>query len=188
MTSPGADSDGPTLARDARQRRVALGEHRMAKQQSQRSALSQALALLARRAYSRAELTQRLQQKGYSDEDVAAALERVQEYGYVNDEEVAEAVFREAARRHKGPVWVARKLAARGVPEELAAPRVRRSESVARERARELLRKKRGGMAAGGLATRQKLYRFLLGQGYPQSLARHLSHEHAAHETSGGGA
>ncbi len=52
--------------------------------------MSAALRLLALRGRSEAELTHRLQQKGFSAETIAACLQRCRELGYVNDRQFAD--------------------------------------------------------------------------------------------------
>ena len=49
------------------------------------NALSAALRLLARREHSETELAGRLKRKGFVDADIAAALERCRELGYMDD-------------------------------------------------------------------------------------------------------
>ncbi|MDX9709567.1 MAG: regulatory protein RecX [Trichloromonas sp.] len=44
-----------------------------------------ALTLLARRDRSEGELTERLRRKGFTEEEIAATLERCREYGYLDD-------------------------------------------------------------------------------------------------------
>lgn len=54
-----------------------------------KSALEQALASLSRRALTRHELVKRLAAKGYSEEQIQEALQKVTEWGYIDDRRLA---------------------------------------------------------------------------------------------------
>ena len=53
---------------------------------AEKTALVQAVDLLARQEHSTAKLTEKLRQRGYAAEEIAAAIERLTERGYLNDE------------------------------------------------------------------------------------------------------
>lgn len=55
------------------------------KDTDKKSALDTALTYLSRRALSHYELQTKLEQKGYSEAEIAETLERVEGWGYVND-------------------------------------------------------------------------------------------------------
>jgi regulatory protein len=75
-----------------------------------------AIALLAMRAYSTHELTQRLRRRGYGPEEIAAVVARLTAARYLDDAEYARAWARSRARRLSlGPARLARELRARGV-------------------------------------------------------------------------
>jgi len=84
-------------------------------------AMAAALRLLARRGYSETELEARLQQKGFAAAQVAEALQRCRQFGYLDDGRFA----RERARAlMRGGRAVGRSvladLARRGIPEGIA--------------------------------------------------------------------
>lgn len=54
-----------------------------------KTALDAALGYLSRRLLTRFEMVQRLGQKGFSTEEIEKALERLTEWGYLNDREYA---------------------------------------------------------------------------------------------------
>ncbi|WP_041219413.1 regulatory protein RecX [Desulfitobacterium dichloroeliminans] len=56
-----------------------------------KGALDTALTYLSRRILSRYELVQRLTKKGFSEQEINSALERLLEWGYINDQEYARA-------------------------------------------------------------------------------------------------
>jgi regulatory protein len=80
-------------------------------------ALDAGMRLLARRAHSRAELRQKLARRGYEPDEVAAAMVRLDELGYLNDGAYARAMV--ALRSGlRGRRLIAAELAQRGVGRE----------------------------------------------------------------------
>lgn len=78
------------------------------------SALDAGLRLLARRAHSRVELLLKLTRRGYEGTATRAALRRLEELGYLDDQSFARSfVRRKGASR--GPRALSADLAARGV-------------------------------------------------------------------------
>jgi regulatory protein len=75
-----------------------------------------ALRLLARRAHTRAELERKLAVRDFPAEAVTAALDRIEQAGYLRASDFAEAICIEARRRAKGRRWVEHKLYQAGVP------------------------------------------------------------------------
>lgn len=98
--------------------------------------LDLALRALASRAYSVAELREKLTRRAANEEDVAAVLDRLREYGYVNDRKLADA-FASArlANQGLGKARVVRDLrkrrVARGVAESAAEEAYRGADEVA---------------------------------------------------------
>lgn len=72
------------------------------------------LRLLGGRAHSRAELQQKLGRRGYTPEEVDAAVARLDELGYVNDLSFAEGLVR-VRSASRGPRALSAELARRGV-------------------------------------------------------------------------
>jgi regulatory protein len=86
------------------------------------TALDTALRLLARRPHFRAELERKLSQRGYPEEEIAEALARVAELGYLDDLGLARAeVGRLRARRGLSGAAVAAELGRKGVDAEVVA-------------------------------------------------------------------
>ncbi len=75
-----------------------------------RSAHERALTLLGRREYSRRELAMWLIQSGYSETDVEAALERLLEQGYQNDQRFGEMLVRTRIAQGYGPLRIRAEL------------------------------------------------------------------------------
>jgi len=134
------------------------------------SAFDTAVRLLEGRAKSRARLEQALLARGHSEAEIAAALERVTQLGYVNDDRYAEAKARTELAKGRALEDVQRRLEADGVGAGLAARAARAAADEAGydalSTARALLRKKR--------LTGAKAARFLAGRGFPEDIIERL--------------
>ncbi|MDR0884054.1 MAG: recombination regulator RecX [Oscillospiraceae bacterium] len=75
-----------------------------------------ALDLLARRAHSVAELTRKLAERGYSEEQIDSTIARLEDYGFLNDQAYATHLA-EKLRDSRGfaPRRIAQELRQRGV-------------------------------------------------------------------------
>lgn len=82
---------------------------------SRNSPVGAALSLLAVRPHTGAEVRRKLQRKGYTEEEIAAALLRLQELDLLDDRAVGEAVLRQRARRPVGVRALAADLRRRGL-------------------------------------------------------------------------
>ncbi len=80
------------------------------------SAKAQAAQLLSHRPLSKKELEQRLQKKGQTTEDAAAAAQRMEELGVVNDAEYARMLVHSYDRRGYGPRRIRHQLQQHGIP------------------------------------------------------------------------
>jgi len=78
------------------------------------TALDAALRLLARRAHSRVELLLKLTRRGYEGGPIRAALSRLQELGYIDDQAFARSFVRRRGSS-RGPRALSAELAGRGV-------------------------------------------------------------------------
>ena len=84
------------------------------------SALDYAAGLLDARAYSSAELRKKLEDRGYPEEDADQAIEKLTEYGYINDEAFAENMVRKGAGAGKSSRRVAAEMARKGLDSDAA--------------------------------------------------------------------
>src|SRR3712207_93103 len=82
-------------------------------------AMSRALGYLGYRARSEKEVRERLRRYGYGEETIEGVIERLQELGYLDDEDFARLVVSEKARRY-GPRRVTAELSRSGVGAEPA--------------------------------------------------------------------
>ena len=78
-----------------------------------------ALRALERRDYSARELTRKLLDKGYEEEEAAAAVERLMELGFVDDARYAPLLVRHYAAKGYGAQRVKQELSRRGFAREL---------------------------------------------------------------------
>jgi regulatory protein len=132
------------------------------------SALDRAVKLLAGRPKSRARLEQALLSKGHAPDEVAAALERVAQLGYLDDRRYAESKARAALAEGKAPRAAIQKLHAEGVDSAVAEAAV---EAAAREAAYDPL------SAAKALVRKRRLSgaraaRLLAARGFPEDVVR----------------
>ncbi len=85
-----------------------------------KNALDYAAGLLDARAYSSAELKKKLESRGYAAEEIAEALEKLKDYGYVNDEEYAENMVRRGSEQGKSSRRVKAELKLKGIDPDAA--------------------------------------------------------------------
>ena len=147
-------------------------------------AMNRALHFLGYRARSRREVRERLQRYGYGEETVEVVVGRLEELGYLDDEEFARAAAREKARRY-GPRRVLGELRRSGVDAELAQGVVndefaQRSEL---EEARSLAARRynRGGSDAEA----RRVYGFLMRRGYSAEVCAEVAREYRGAQGAG---
>jgi len=131
-----------------------------------------AVALLARREHSRAELARKLARHAESDADVQAVLDELARRKLLSDDRYA-AARGEALARKFGAARVVRELRDKGVaPDalETVAHQLKGSELA---RAREVWQK-RFGAPAGNAAERARQGRFLQARGFPYDVIRRV--------------
>lgn len=87
----------------------------------ERSAYDRALVLLSAREHSRSELELKLSARGYSDEEISLALDRLEEAGLQSDRRFAECYIRGRLRRNpEGKGILVLRLREKGVDASLA--------------------------------------------------------------------
>ena len=147
-------------------------------------AMNRALHFLGYRARSRREVRERLRRYGYGEETIEGVVVRLEELGYLDDEEFARAAAREKARRY-GPRRVLGELRRSGVDAELAQGVVddefaQRSEL---EEARSLAARRynRGGSDAEA----RRVYGFLMRRGYSAEVCAEVAREYRGAQGAG---
>ena len=139
-----------------------------------------AIRLLARREYSRAELERRLSAKGHAAEEIGQVLDALADEGLQSDERFAEVFVRSRIARGQGPIKIRAGLGERGIDAEqarLALDGIQSGESVDWfELASDTLAKRFSGPGEGP-RERARRERFLAGRGFDFDQVRHaLAH------------
>ncbi len=138
-------------------------------------AMSRALNILGYRARAVGELCERLGRAGYAAETVDVVVRRLEEIGYLDDEEFARETARGKARKY-GPRRIVEELRRSGVAEEVARGAVEeefeeRSEyGIALEAAR-----RRYNTGGGSDAIARRVYGFLVRRGYSAEICAEVA-------------
>lgn len=139
-----------------------------------------ALNLMSFRDHSHKELSQKLTRRGANKEQVEESLEKLTEYGILDDERYAQRVYEAwLAKRVYGRQHLQAELSKRGVPQQYCAPileqftdalEAERAELAAEQFCKLNRRKIVLGMASSDPKDRQKLYaaagRYLATRGF----------------------
>ena len=140
------------------------------------SAYSKALDLAARRERSARDLGRKLSQKGYDREESAAAIERLQELDFQNDDRFAGALVRTRAGQGHGPRRIVAELRGHGVDEARVRALFAQEDIDWNALARDLYRRRYGSRPAADRAETAKRAGFLLRRGFDAATVRGLTH------------
>lgn len=135
---------------------------------TEKSALSIALGILARRDHSLYELTQKLEQKSIPDDAIQAVLATCKARKYLDDQRFAENYVQYRARSGFGPQRIVAELQQKGVAEADYRDFVYAQEMAWPSRAREVWEKK-FKTAATDRQTQGKQVRFMQQRGFLMS-------------------
>lgn len=127
-----------------------------------------ALALLARREHSRAELARKLSAHGEADE-IAALLDALEQERLLSDDRFAESL-RNTRQGRYGSLRLRQELRDKGVAAGRIAEEVERARAADLEAARAVWDKKFGTPPTDA-RDRARQMRFLLGRGFPMEVA-----------------
>lgn len=106
---------------------------------SSKTAWEAALKKLSYRDYSTAEIESFLSQQEFSSQDIQSTLQRLQDYRFLSDDRLANALVRGSS--HKGNRWIEQKLKKRKISESVAHTALEASSSEF-QRAQEVAQKK----------------------------------------------
>lgn len=123
-----------------------------------------ALALLARREHSRAELTRKLGAAGFAQEEMGALLDEFEAKNWLSDRRFAESYVADHCAR-AGSIKLTYDLRQRGVPDAIIEAVLSDSRDSELDRAREVWSKKFGTPAVDA-AEKAKQMRFLQSRGF----------------------
>jgi regulatory protein len=133
---------------------------------------ARALRHLARREYTRHELTLKLAPHAESAAEIAQVLDDFTQRGWLSEQRAAEQIAHARQGRY-GPVRIRRDLEAKGVPAEVVSATVAAVKGGELEAARTVWRRKFRAPPAGA-AERAKQSRFLLGRGFSSAVITQL--------------
>lgn len=140
------------------------------------SAYDKALGLLARREQSRRELGRKLGQKGYERSEADAALDRLGEQRFQDDERFAGMLVRNRAGQGYGPQRIRMELKTHGVDDAAIRRLLDDAGTDWNASAAGQLRKRYGGTASADYAERTKRAQFLLRRGFSAATVRSVTH------------
>ena len=123
-----------------------------------------AVALLARRDYSAAELSRKLAERGFSPDTARGVVAELAASGSLNESRYVEAYVRSHAARGQGPVRIGADLRRNGVPEALIGQGLEPQDWV--ESARKVRRAKFGAKAPQNWSEKARQARFLQYRGF----------------------
>ena len=136
--------------------------------------MHRAVALLARRDYSRLELSRRLRlvlDDGADSSEIDAVLDKLEARGLLSDQRFAQSLSRWRAARF-GAARVRADLKSRGVAEELIGEALAPLVATDLERARAIWQRRYRGMLPHSPAERARQMRFLAGRGFSAETIR----------------
>ncbi len=131
-------------------------------------AMNRALSILGYRARAKGELHERLERAGYAGETVAVVVTRLEELGYLDDEEFARSLAREEAHKKYGPRRILGDLRRAGVDEEVAREAVDEefAERSEYQTALAIARRRYNKEEEGSDTQARRVYGFLMRRGY----------------------
>lgn len=145
-------------------------------EKSKPSAYDKALGLLARREHSRRELKLKLRQRGYEGEEAGAALDRLGEQRYQDDDRFAEALVRNRSAQGYGPQRLRAELKSHGLSDARIRELLDAAEIDWTALAAAQLRRRYGSAASADPAERVRRAQFLLRRGFAAATVRNVTH------------
>jgi regulatory protein len=141
-----------------------------------RTAYDRALGLLARREHSRKELKTKLRQGGYEGEETAAAIDRLGEQHYQDDDRFAEVLLRSRIAQGYGPMRLRMELKTHGLSDARIRELLDAAEADWDASAATQLRRRYGGAGTTDRAERTRRAQFLLRRGFAAATVRNVTH------------
>ena len=125
-----------------------------------------AIHYLSRREHSQSELTRKLSQQGFTQQEISHTIQRLIAQNLQSDERFCEAYIRYRSLRGYGPVRIKQELTERGVNHSLIANCFEMCDIDWREVAQHQYSKKFGEQAVTDFKVRAKHMRFLQYRGF----------------------
>ena len=152
-----------------------------------RSAYDKALGLLARREHSRRELKTKLRQDGYEGEETIAAIDKLGEQHYQDDDRFGEVLLRSRITQGYGPMRLRMELKTHGLSDARIRELLDTAEVDWDASAATQLRRRYGKAGVADPAERTRRAQFLLRRGFAAATVRNVTHadvDEAADEDS----
>jgi len=150
------------------------------------SAYIAALKMLGGRELSERQVRQRLARRGYDEEAIDAAVTRLTTDGSLDDERAARAMAHaETSLRKRGRLRVKRRLEAAGIAPDVAqraTQEIFQTVDAGALMEAALQKRLRGRDRIAGDREFQRLYRYLIGQGFESDRVLALLRRHKGHE------
>lgn len=134
------------------------------KNKKPKSAFQKSLDLLNYKARSKAELTKRLFEESFPEQEITAALTRLEELGLINEKNLAEHISRKFS--HKGDFFITQKLKERGLPQNLYSAAIETIETESERAYKVALKKIEKLKNDDPYKRKQKLYQHLASRGF----------------------
>ena len=141
-----------------------------------RSAYDKALGLLARREHSRKELKTKLRLGGYEGDEAHAAIDRLGEQHYQDDDRFAEVLLRSRIAQGHGPVRLRIELKSHGLADARIRELLDEAEVDWDASATAQLRRRYGSAGTNDPAERVRRAQFLLRRGFVAATVRRVTH------------
>ena len=141
-----------------------------------RTAYDKALGLLARREHSRRELKTKLRQDGYEGEEATAAIDRLGEQHYQDDDRFAEVLLRSRIAQGYGPMRLRMELKTHGLSDARIRELMEAADADWDASAAVQLRRRYGGGGTADPAERARRAQFLLRRGFAAATVRNVTH------------
>jgi len=131
-----------------------------------------ALTLLVRREHSRRELTRKLVARGLDPAEVDAAVGKLADAGWQDDQRFAESLVRNRVNGGYGPIHIRAELGTHGLDSDAIAAALDTFEGDWVENARDLVRRRYGEGISDDLVLRRKAADLLMRRGFPGDIVR----------------
>ena|SRR3990167_7548420 len=127
-----------------------------------------ALRYLARRDHSKAELSQKLQRKGFAQEEIQCFLQYAAQKGWIKEERYIENYIRARSAKGFGPLRIRLELQSKGITHEKIAEQLNIADNAWLSIAARVFEKTRQGQLSKEALVRAKQIRFLKQRGFTQ--------------------
>ncbi len=146
----------------------------MTKKKKQQSAWMVAQNYLARREYSRKELSKKLKTRKFTAHEIEQVLDELVKRGWQSDQRYCESFVRFRVMKGQGPRKIQYELQQKGVDSEIIASVLQLYDALWLQLCENVLSKKYVNRIPSSLDEKAKRYRFLTARGFPAELIRQV--------------